>query len=199
MTYNAGTPNANASPGVFPTQANTNFTRLKTIINAEHVFNDTTQADDGVHKQVSLVTRATPGSLTSGTNGMAYVTQINGVGQLFFYNGSTDEQISDGYLKSTALTVSASYGNVAAIPINMYGEISMYKGTTIQRGCFVSDNTTVRGYSYAEKWQTGSAPTEILRLANDTGTAGIMLRVANFTGDSSYNGTWSYQIKYRPR
>lgn len=199
MSYNTGVPNAAASPGLFPVQSNTNFDRLKTIINAEHVFNDTAAADDGVHKQVSLVTRSTPGALTSGTSGVLYTNVVNGVGQLFFYNGSTDEQISDGYIKGTGLNIASTgtYYTIAAIPVNMYGEISIYQGTKIQRGCFISDNLIVRGYSYAEKWETGSAPTEILRLANDTGTNGLNLRVGSFTGGGT--GTWSYQIKYRPR
>jgi hypothetical protein len=99
MTYNPNRPNAAESPGVFPAQANTNFTRLKTIINADHVFNDTTGADDGAHRQMTLVARATPVGLPTGTNAIAY-TKIDGSGraQLRFYNGVTDEAITPPYI-----------------------------------------------------------------------------------------------------
>jgi hypothetical protein len=95
MTYNPNRPNAGESPGVFPAQANTNFTRLKTLINADHVFNDTAAATDGVHRQMTMVARSTPGSLPAGTNAIAY-TKLDSAGraQLRYYNGATDVAIS---------------------------------------------------------------------------------------------------------
>lgn len=95
MTYNPNRPNASESPGVFPAQANQNFTRLKTIINADHVFNDTAQADDGIHRQMTMVARATPVSLPVGSNAIAY-TKLDSLGQaqLRYYNGTTDVAIT---------------------------------------------------------------------------------------------------------
>ncbi len=95
MTYNPSVPNAAQSPGLFPAQNNTNFTRLKTIINADHVFNDTAAADDGVHRQMTMVARTTPVALPAGTNAIAY-TKIDGLGraQLRYYNGVTDVAIT---------------------------------------------------------------------------------------------------------
>lgn len=72
MTFDANVPNGGQSPGLFPTQANTNFARLKTLINAEHVFNDTAAVNDGVHRQMTLVDRTNPVSLPAGTNMMMY-------------------------------------------------------------------------------------------------------------------------------
>ena len=73
MTYNANVPNAGDSPGIFPAQGAINFTRLKTLINAEHVFNDTAQVTDGVHRQMTLINRLNPVALPAGTNGMLYL------------------------------------------------------------------------------------------------------------------------------
>lgn len=72
MTFDANVPNGGQSPGLFPTQANTNFARLKTLINAEHVFNDTAGVTDGVHKQMTTINRSDPVSLPAGTNFMFY-------------------------------------------------------------------------------------------------------------------------------
>lgn len=72
MSYNNNVPNASQSPGLFPTQGSTNFTRLKTVFNSEHVFNDTAAADDGVHRQMTTVDRSDPSSLPAGTNFIYY-------------------------------------------------------------------------------------------------------------------------------
>lgn len=95
MTFDPNVPNASQSPGLFPAQNNTNFARLKTIINADHVFNDTAQTTDGVHRQVTLISRAVPVSLPGGTNAILYswVDALSRT-QLRFYNGSTDVQLT---------------------------------------------------------------------------------------------------------
>lgn len=97
MTYNPNRPNASESPGVFPAQANTNFTRLKTIINADHVFNDKapmSPSNDGFHRQVHLFARAIP-VILDGASAILYAC-IDSLGrtQLKFYNGVADIQLT---------------------------------------------------------------------------------------------------------
>lgn len=95
MTFDPSVPTTSQSPGLFPAQNNTNFTRLKTIINADHVFNDTVQSTDGIHRQMTLVSRAVPVSLPSGSNSMLY-SWVDSLSrsQLRFYNGVTDVQLT---------------------------------------------------------------------------------------------------------
>lgn len=95
MTFDPNVPNASQSPGLFPAQANTNFARIKTLINADHVFNDTASSTDGVHRQMQMVARAVPVSLAVGVNAICY-TWIDSLGraQLRFYNGVTDVQLT---------------------------------------------------------------------------------------------------------
>ncbi len=76
MSYNTNIPNATQSPSVFPGQATTNWTRLKTLVNADHQFNDSAAANDGYHKVVRWVNQA--GALYDNTP-----TPIAGVGQLY--------------------------------------------------------------------------------------------------------------------
>lgn len=85
MTFNANIPDTTQSPGLFPAQANTNFSRLQTLVNAEHVFNNTAQANDGVHRQSTYVSRADPVSLPAGTQGMVYFASNRAKG----YDGTT--------------------------------------------------------------------------------------------------------------
>lgn len=95
MTFNTNVPNAAQSPGLFPAQNNTNFARLKTIINNDHIFNDTAAANDGTHRQVTLTDRAIPGSLPTNTNAILY-TWLDTLGrsQLRYYNGIADWQLT---------------------------------------------------------------------------------------------------------
>lgn len=95
MTFDPNIPNAGQSPGLFPPHNNTNFARLKTIINADHVFNDTAQSTDGFHRQVTMIARAQPGALPTGSNSILY-SWLDGAGQtqLRFYNGANDFQIT---------------------------------------------------------------------------------------------------------
>ena len=95
MTYDPSVPNASISTGLFPTQNNQNFTRLKTIINADHVFNDTAQSTDGFHKEVTMIVRTAPGALPTGSNAILYVkVDASARSQLWYYNGFVDVQLT---------------------------------------------------------------------------------------------------------
>ena len=96
MTFNANVPNAAQSPGLFPPQSNTNNTRLRAIINVDHLFSDSASATQGFHKQVSMLTRADPVGLGS-ANGIFYTkVDANGRSQIYWYNGVNVQQVS-GY------------------------------------------------------------------------------------------------------
>lgn len=76
MTWSASIPNASASPASFPTQAQTNWSRLQAIITADHLFSTSSSSDQGYHKIVHWVNQG--GDL--GDNSPAPST---GVGQLY--------------------------------------------------------------------------------------------------------------------
>lgn len=202
MTFDPNVPNSSQSPGLFPAQNATNMARLKTIINADHVFNDTGQATDGFHKQCTMIVRTQPGSLPTGANSILYSwLDSNGQTQLRFYNGTDDFQITpDDTVISGTVTVSSSFATIAAIPANVFGEIFMWKGRFMQVGTFVSDASIVNGYSYSEKYTSGSSASQILNLGFDgDGASGLNLMVQNDGSGSGFNGVWTYKIFYRSK
>lgn len=95
MSYDPSVPNASQSPGLFPAQANTNFTRLKTIIRGDHQFNDSAGSTDGKHLQVTLINRSIPSSVPSGTIGMIYARTVSGARNLYWYDGTTVQQLNN--------------------------------------------------------------------------------------------------------
>ena len=199
MTFNPSVPNAAQSPGLFPPQNSTNFTRLKNIINADHVFNDSAQASDGFHRQVHMFSRAIPVTL-DGANSILY-SWVDGLGQsqLKFYNGVVDYTITPTFtVLSGTVTVSSSFATIVAIPANVFGEVYLWKGRFIQQGTFVSDASVVNGYSFAQKYKNGSAASEILTLGYDgDGASGLNLRIQNDGSGSGFNGVWNYKVFYR--
>ena len=46
MTFDSSKPNANESPSQFPAQAQTNWSRIETIVSADHQWNDAADASD---------------------------------------------------------------------------------------------------------------------------------------------------------
>lgn len=130
MTFDPNIPNAGQSPGLFPPQNNTNFARLKTIVNADHVFNDTAQSTDGFHRQATMIVRAQPGGLPVGSNAILYAwLDSAGQTQLRFYNGANDFQLTPQIAAPTkvtgsvALAAGATSGTIYTIPDNSYGTI----------------------------------------------------------------------------
>lgn len=89
MTFDPNIPNSAQSPYLAPSQISTNMGRLKTIINAEHVFNDTTGVTDGVHRQMTMVARANPSSLPAGTNGIVYNKVEGSTALPYYYDGTS--------------------------------------------------------------------------------------------------------------
>lgn len=145
MTYDPNQPNASVSPGLFPTGNNTNFARLKTIINADHVFNDTAQSTDGIHRQMTMIVRAMPVALPMGTNSILY-SWIDGSGQtqLRFYNGTDDFQLTPPEeLYPIRIVGSQSVG--ASATITAYADPGFrYAGTG---WAMVQNNTAIKFYN----------------------------------------------------
>ncbi len=63
MTFNALIPLASDSPGLFPAQCQTNWSRLQTIISADHQFNLSAATNDGYHTLIRLIPQAPSGVL----------------------------------------------------------------------------------------------------------------------------------------
>jgi len=71
MTFNPSIPLNSDSPGIFPAQSQTNYSRLQTLVGADHQFNLTAAANDGYHNLIHMTVQAPTGALA--TTGRAYV------------------------------------------------------------------------------------------------------------------------------
>jgi hypothetical protein len=117
MTWNANLPDAAQSPSLWPPQSQGNNGRLQTMFSAEHQFNNTSAANDGVHKQMTLVSRADPTFLPSGTNGMIY-QGTDGLPR--YYDGITVFQLTPVRARVTFDNIGTIQGpsfNVASVAV----------------------------------------------------------------------------------
>lgn len=83
MTYSTGVPDTNQSPFAFPAQGSGNFTRLKTLLGANHKFNDSAAGDDGYHQNISILPIAAPGHNGEGA-GQHYIDTADTKGNEYF-------------------------------------------------------------------------------------------------------------------
>lgn len=98
MAFDPSVPNAAQNPRMFPQQGAVDFTRLKNIINADHIFNDAVTANDGIHRQVTLINKdkdSVPTFVPENTS--ILYSRLEGVDQptqLYYFNGTTEQQIT---------------------------------------------------------------------------------------------------------
>ena len=202
MTFNPTVPLNSDSPAIFPAQNQTNMSRLQTIVGADHQFNLSAATNDGYHTLVHMIPQAPTGALAG--IGRLYVKAFGGVIQLYYMDDAGTEYAitpSDTILSGTVnIVASSTFYTIATIPPDVFGEIFLWKGRFIQTGNFVSDGTVVNGYSYAQKYVSGSGASAILQLGFDgTGASGLDLRVENNGSGSGFNGIWNYKIFYRSK
>jgi hypothetical protein len=118
MSYTTNIPNATQSPSLFPGQATTNWTRLKTLINADHQFNDSAASTDGYHKIVRWVNQS--GALYDNTP-----TPIAGVGQLYTKSVTTSAGTSEQLCYHQGTGATASNENcLSLLPIRAYANFN---------------------------------------------------------------------------
>lgn len=92
-TYNPAIPLNSDSPSIFPAQSQGNFTRLETLVGADHQFNLTAAANDGYHNLIHMTQQSPSGALAS--TGRLYVKVVSGQVNLFYMDDAgTEYQIS---------------------------------------------------------------------------------------------------------
>lgn len=198
MTYDSNVPNSSESPSLFPSQANNNFSRLKTIISGDHVFNDSAANNDGKHKQVTYVNRANPSSLPTGTNSIEFSKDAqDSVPDIWYYDGTNNHQVSWREQRGTVAMTTSMADIGSALPADAWGDILMYfnNGTYIevQKGSFVCSNAFVFCWGY-DMIQTGDSNRTLIEFENSSSSTGLTIRGKTNAGTA---GTWTYRIIYR--
>jgi len=198
MTFDPNRPNSGQSPGVFPAQNQTNWSRLKAIINADHNFLDSAADAQGAHNQTTYIDRADPASLLAGTDSIEYgKTATDGTSELWFYDGNNARQLNWREIQGSVV-IPATYVNIAALPANSFGTIQMWNTTGAfivnQHGTFVTNGSTCYGYAQPYNESSTDVVTTFISLANTNNTSGLNLR-GKSRGTAGL--TWQYRIFYR--
>lgn len=162
---------------------------------------------DGRHRYINSVGFTTGGPpgvpddplLGADMDTLLYPKETNSSVQWFHKNQDDDlnlYQVTPNQIKGTAnITSTSTYTTLTAIPINVFGEVFMWKdGTTLsQSGTFITDGTICEGYSNVQRLNSGSDTVNI-ELRNTT-SAGLGLQGRLRT--ASLSGNWNYIVWYR--
>ena len=200
MTFNIVVPNAGQSPGVFPAQNNTNFSRLKTIINADHNFTDSIAASEGAHKKATFINLSPqPIGFPAGTNGILYsFPDSDGASQLRWYNGASDQQVTGGdnlLASGTAVVATNSVAVIYTLPAaDGFGMIYMWvdaNPTKMMSAIWTSNAAGVNIGVIPTKTPPVSTGTEKYPIFFNIS---LSLDISPFTSSATFNGTYNYRI-----
>lgn len=134
MTFDPAVPLNSDSPSVFPAQNQTNMSRLKTLVSADHQFNNTAAANDGYHNLIHMTIQAPSGALAS--TGRFYSKTSAGRVHAFYMDSSGSEyQISP----TMPIRAAVNFDNTGAIRGTAYNVSSVTKNGT---GDFTVNFTT---------------------------------------------------------
>lgn len=116
MSYDPGIPNASNSPALFPVQSQTNFGRLKTLVEADHQFNNAAASDDGFHKLVRMIPPVPGPSGALNGYGRLYCKEVSGVQQMFYMDDSGQEyQITPSYA-GAGIIAAVNFNGLSGVP-----------------------------------------------------------------------------------
>ena len=197
MTFSTSVPNASQSPGLFPAQNNTNFNRLKTIINADHNFTDSASGSQGFHRQASFINKTAP-TVPVGlgsANGILYALNDSASeSQLWWLSNATRKQITGAFAvlaRGSQLIETTSTTTIYTVPDNSFGLIYMWP----------TNNAASPSQAY---WMSFGGTVTCLQVpayvANTTATtvvpifyvnSGLELKPKAF---STFNNTYNYRI-----
>ena len=175
MTFSTNVPAASDSPGLFPAQAQTNWGRLKTIIDANHQFNDTAAANDGYHVNMKMLGQAVPAN--DATVGQPFVDSADSTNQLSWKDGSNNVyQITP----TIPIRASVTFTVTAGVPtiVNSHNVASVSSDGT---GLFtITFTTALPSINY--QTHITSQPSATNRTSNAMLRGGATLSVAQAVG-----------------
>jgi len=200
MTFSIIVPNANQSPGLFPTQNNTNFQRIKDIVNNDHNWTNSSSASQGIHKQCTFINRTTPVGLPAG-NGVLYSqADTTGASQLRWYNGASDVQVTNSgevlVASGNKALTTVSSGSIYTVAPNSFGYIYMWVAgglLTCSTMLWQSSSDRVVMQIIPTYLGTSSSGTTI-PIIFDNSVILPTLAITPKTSSSSFNGTYQYRV-----
>ena len=194
----ANTTYIETTMGNSPIGTNTNITR-------DHFWNVGAN-EDGRHRFMNSPSFTVGGNpadpvVGTGMNAVWYLKVTNAIPQWFtktdVASGSIIYQATPNFLSGT-VSITSSFGNIVAVPANVYGEIIIWRTTqgrtTAQSGFFRSDASKVEAWGQY-LGNEGSGATLNVKFGNGSDSSGLDIRAKNEAASGS--NTWNYRITFR--
>ncbi len=128
MTFNPSVPLNSDSPSIFPSQNQTNMSRLQTLLGADHQFNTTAATNDGYHNIVHLTAQAPTGSVAS--TGRLYAKSSAGRMQLFYMDDTPVTSLNYQITPTLPIRAAVRFANSGAIVGTAYNVSGVVHAST---------------------------------------------------------------------
>lgn len=192
MSFNASVPLSTDSPSLFPSQNQTNMSRLQTIVSADHQFNLSATADDGYHNLIHMTQQAPTGALAA--TGRLYVKTATGLIQLFYMDDAGTEYQLTPQAVTEVSKISGSQSLAAGASTTISIGVSNYTGFGT---VYVTNTNSQSTYNFMRS----GASVDINELDFNSGVVsrptlaylGTNLRVTNNSG-SAQTVVWSLMV-----
>ncbi len=138
MTFNPSIPLNSDSPAIFPAQSQTNYSRLQTLLGADHQFNLTAAANDGYHNLIHMTVQAPTGALA--TTGRAYVKLVAGrIHDHYMDDQGTEYQITP----TMPIRASVNFNGTGAVGVQVIrSQFNVASVTKVSSGVYTVAFTT---------------------------------------------------------
>lgn len=192
MAYTNNVPQGNQQISTTQPLIQANFGFLNTGIALEHNFNSSGSGNDMYHLRASMPNQGLSPSLPAGTNGQYFVNA--GLG--YFWDATTNWRLNQFIDVLTGTFANTSgFTNVVTVPANTMGFGILYNAVipAVQHFSFFSNGSKCFAFSSRMKLNSTSDDYPIEMNNNN---AALFIQGKQF--NSSYTGTYTYKIWYRP-
>lgn len=170
MTFNAAVPLNSDSPSTFPTQNQTNMSRLQILLGADHQFNLTAAADDGYHNIIHMTQQAPSGALAATGRG---------------YAKSSAGRIHEFYMDDTG----AEYQITPTMPIRAAVNFNGISGAVIRSQYNVASVTRIATGRYQINFTTAMPDTNYIVQFTGMRNSSGNLATTCIEGNSTYTNS----------
>lgn len=192
MAYTDNVPQGNQQISTTQPTIQANFGFLKTGIQKEHNFNASGIGDDMYHLRASMPNQALSPSLPAGTTGQYFVSS----GLSYFWDATNNWRLNHfiNVLTGTFSNTS-SFTDVVAVPANTMGFGILYNSAipAVQHFSFFSNGSDC--FAFSSRMKLNGTSDDYPIEMNNHNTA-LFIQGKQFS--SSYAGTYTYKIWYRP-
>lgn len=199
MPWNSTYPDGSKSVKQNEAPGQENTTYLETIGDVDHYF-DIGSNEDGHHRQVQMVEKASDLTLDTGMDGGFYLKQVAGRVEGFYRNADAIYQFTPSFKSGTVnIPTGSSFTTVTSVPDETYGNIYMWQasgqGNNGAWGFFKANAGNIQTYTALTYFGNSTTAATNLIFANGDQSTGSQLNIRVKLSNAT-TASFEYRVMY---